>query len=131
VEVPALPVDCTAIHLEGHAFGLGDVNRLEVISKANLSLDRLVIIIGGRRLVERSTLLRNVDVDDLLGRHAVDGAKVERVSVLQVVDVGSVVHESLLKSGAICVALVVAWEGISKAPALCYESNIPMVQGSQ
>jgi hypothetical protein len=40
--------------------------------------------------------------------HAVDGAKVERVGVLQVVDVRPVVHQSLLKSGAICVALIVA-----------------------
>ena len=107
MEVPFLPVDGTAIHLEGHAFGLGDVNRLEVVSKANLSLDRLVIVIGGRCLVKRSTLFGNVDVDDLLGRHAVDRAKVERVSVLQVVDIGSVVHQGLLESGAVCIALVV------------------------
>jgi hypothetical protein len=67
-----------------------------------------VIEVGGRRLVERSTLLRNVDVDNLLCLHAVDGAKVEWVSVLQVVDVGPVVHQGLLESGAICVAFVVA-----------------------
>ena len=67
-----------------------------------------MIEVGGRRLVERSTLLRNVDVDDLLGLHAVDRAEVEGVSVLQVVDAGSVVHQGLLESGAIGVALVVA-----------------------
>jgi hypothetical protein len=39
MEVPALPVDSTAIQLEGYAFRLGDVDRLEVISQANFSLD--------------------------------------------------------------------------------------------
>ena len=108
MERPFLPVDSTAIQREGYTFRLGDVDRLEVISKANLSLDRLVVVVGGRRLVERATLFGNVDVDDLLGLHAVDGAEVERVSVLQVVDAGPVVHQGLLESGAIGVALVVA-----------------------
>jgi hypothetical protein len=40
--------------------------------------------------------------------HAVDRAEVERVSVLQVVDVGPVVHQGLLESGAVCVAFIVA-----------------------
>ena len=115
MEVPFLPVDITAVQLEGHAFRLGNVDRLEVISEADLSLNGLVIVVSRRRLVKRSTLLRNIDMHDLLGLHVEDGAKVERISVLQVVNAGPVVHQSLLKSGAIGVTLVVAFWIVSVA----------------
>lgn len=131
VEIPPLPVDGTAVQLEGYTFRLGDVNRLEVISQANFSLDRLVVVVGRRCLVERATLFRNVNVDDLFGLHAVDGAEVEWVGVLQVVDARSVVHQGLLESGAIGVALVIAWKLISIALVSNVETNTPMVQGSQ
>ena len=108
MEVPFLPVNSTAIQLEGYAFRLGDVNRLEVISKADFSLNRLMIEVGGRRLVKRSTLIGDVDVDDFLCLNVEDGAEIEWVSVLQVVNAGPVIHQSLLKSGAIGVTLVVA-----------------------
>ena len=96
MEVPLLPADRTAVQLEGHTLRLSDVDWLEVIPQANLSLDRLMIEVGGRRLVERTTLLWNVDVDDLLCLDVEDGAEVERVRVLQVVDAGPVIHQGLL-----------------------------------
>lgn len=131
MEVPLLPVNGTTIQLEGYAFRLGNVDRLEVIPKANLSLDRLMIEVGGRRLVERTTLLGNVDVDDLLRFDVENGAEIEWVSVLQVIDAGSVVHQGLLKSGAVGVAFIVAFESVSLAFVLnygiCMHTNGPRI----
>jgi hypothetical protein len=109
VEVPFLPVDGAAVQFERHTFGLGDVNWLEIIPEANLFLDGLVIKIGRRCFVEGSAFFGNVNVNDLLCLDVENGAKVERVSILKVVDAGSVVHQSLLKSRAIGVAFIVAF----------------------
>jgi hypothetical protein len=109
VEVPFLPIDSAAIQLEGHAFRLGDMDRLEVISEANLLLNEFMIEVGGRCCVERSALLRNVNMNDLLCLNVEDGAEVERVGVLQIIDAGSVIHDSLLKSGTVGITFVITY----------------------
>jgi hypothetical protein len=109
VEVPFLPIDSAAIQLEGHAFRLGDMDRLEVISEANLLLNEFMIEVGGRCCVERSALLRDVNVNDLLCLNVEDGAEVERVGVLQIIDAGSVIHDSLLKSGTVGITFVITY----------------------
>ena len=84
--------------------------RLEVVSEAKFLLNGLMVEVGRRRSIERTTLLRNVDMDDLLCLDVENWAEVERVGVLEVVDVRSVVHQSLLKSRTIGVALVIAYQ---------------------
>lgn len=132
MEVPLLPVNGTAVQLEGHTFRLGYVYWLEVVSEANLSLNELVIEVGRRRCVEWPALFGHINVDDLLCLNVEDGAKVEWVGVLEVVDAGSVVHNSLLESGAIGIALVVSFRGGQYMSLYsCINGSIPMVQGSQ
>jgi hypothetical protein len=83
------------------------MDRLEVISEANLPLNGFMIKVSRRRCVERSAFLRNVDVDDFLCLDVENRTEVERVGVLEIINAGSVVHESLLKSGSISVALII------------------------
>ena len=71
---------------------------LEIISQADGTLDGLRIIVRRRCCVEWSALLGDVDVNNLLCLDVVDWAEVERVRVLEVIDVRPVVHQSLLKS---------------------------------
>jgi hypothetical protein len=66
--------------------------------QADGALNRLGIVVCRRCCVERTALLRDVDVDDFLCLNVVDGTEIERVSVLEVVDIWSVVHQSLLES---------------------------------
>jgi thermostable 8-oxoguanine DNA glycosylase len=72
-----------------------------------------MVKVGGRSCVERSAFLRNVDVDDFLCLDVEDRTEIERVGVLKIINAGSVVHQSLLKSGSISVALIVTFETIS------------------
>lgn len=50
------------------------------------------MVVIRRRLVERSSNRRDIDVNDLLGIRIIDGAEIERVGVLAVIDVWAVVH---------------------------------------
>lgn len=97
VEVPFLPVDSPSVQLERHTFGLSNMNRLEIVPEANFLLNRLRIVISRRCFVQRPALFGDVDVNDFLGFDIVDWTEVERVGILQVVDVGPVVHQSLLE----------------------------------
>jgi hypothetical protein len=108
VEIPFLPVDGAAVQLETDTLWLSHVDRLEIISEANLPLNEFMIEVSRRRCVERSAFLRNVDMDDLLCLDVEDRTEIKRVGVLKIINAGSVVHQSLLKSGSISVALIVA-----------------------
>lgn len=85
------------------------MNGFEVVSEAKFLLDGLMVKVSWRRLVERSALLRNINVNDFLCFDVEDGAKIERVGVLKVIDARPVVHKGLLKSGAISVAFIIAY----------------------
>jgi hypothetical protein len=98
VEVPFLPIDSPAIQFERYTLGLSDVDWLEIVSQANGTLDRLRVIVRRWCCVERAAFLGDVDVDNLLCLDVVDRTEVERVSVLEVIDVRPVVHQSLLES---------------------------------
>lgn len=82
---------------------------LEIVSEADLPLNGLVIEVGRRCCVKRSAFLGNVDMDNLLCLDVEDRTEIERISVLEIVNAGSVIHQSLLKSRTISVALVVTW----------------------
>lgn len=113
VEVPILPINGATVQFERHAFRLSDVDWFEVVSETNVFLDGFGVEVSGRRFVERPAFLWDVNVDNLAGLNVIDWAEVQRVSVLQVIDVGPVIHESLLESRAIGESFVVAAIGIS------------------
>lgn len=109
VEVPVLPGDLAALHLEGDALGLSDVDGLEVGAVA-----AGLLLYGGRGVVYGGGLAEgpadggDVDGDDGLLVGVVDGAEVEGVLVLAGVRVRAVVHEGLLEADGVAVALIVA-----------------------
>ena len=98
VEVPLLPIDSPTVQFERYALGLSDVDWLEIVPQADGALDRLRIVVCRRCCVERTAFLGYIDVNDFLCLNVVDGAEIERVSVLEVVDIWTVVHQCLLKS---------------------------------
>lgn len=110
MELPVLPLNLAAgaRHLEGDALGLGDVDGLQVSSVTTLLLDGEVVVLQGRVQPQRSANLGDIDGDNLLLSGVPDGAEVQRVLVLAVVDIGAVVHQSLLKTHAASESLVVA-----------------------
>lgn len=108
MELPVLPLDLAALDGEGHALGLGDVDGFEVLAVATAGLDSGRMVVQRRSLGEGAAYLGNVDGDYLLFVGVVDGAEIERVLVLAVVDVRSVVHEGLLQADLVAVALIVA-----------------------
>lgn len=98
MEVPLLPIDSPTVQFERYALGLSDVDWLEIVPQADGALDRLRIVVCRRCCVERTAFLGYIDVNDFLCLNVVDGAEIERVSVLEVVDIWTVVHQCLLKS---------------------------------
>lgn len=123
---PVLPLDGAAIHLEGHALGLGDLDWLEVVAEATLGLDGFGMVVDWWGLVQRATNWWDVDVDDGLGVGAVDGAEVEGVGVLGVVWVWAVVHQRLLQSDVATEALIVSngpWVAVDLVHVLWWNTN--------
>jgi hypothetical protein len=108
VDVPLLPVDHPSIHFERDALGLGDVDGLDIRSISAHLLDRVGMVAVRLGLVEWSPHRGDVNVHDRLGLGVVDGAEVERVAILRVVDVRTVVHQRLLQTDIASEALVVS-----------------------
>ena len=67
VDFPILPVDDPAVHSEGYAFRLGDVDWFQIFSIASVGFDGGGVVIEGGRLVQGSADWWDVDVDDILG----------------------------------------------------------------
>jgi hypothetical protein len=109
VELPVLPLNlaASARHLEGDTLGLGDVDGLQVGPVATLLLDGKVVVLDRGFQSQRATDLGNVDGNNLLLNRVPDGAEVQRVLVLAVVDVRAEVHQSLLKSNVAAESLIV------------------------
>lgn len=108
VELPILPLDLSAGELEGDALGVGDIDRFEVLAVSAAGLNGSRVVVDGGGLAERPPDLGNIDGNDLLLVGVEDGAEVERVLVLAVVELGAVVHEGLLEADAAAEALVIS-----------------------
>lgn len=93
------------------------MDRFKVVSEPDILLDRLSIEVSCRCFVQWPTFLWNIDGDDLLSFDVVDGAEVQGICVLQVVNVGSVVHECLLESRAVGESLVISVKKGESMPA--------------
>lgn len=74
------------------------MDRFEVISETDGLLDGFSIKISCRCLVQWPAFLWDIYMDDFLSFDIVDGTEVERESVLQVINVGPIVHDGLLES---------------------------------
>jgi len=96
VNVPVLPVDDTVVDLEAYAFGLRDVYGLEVGPEASFCFNGCWVVVVWWCLVNRSPDFWYVDVDDLLFVGVKYRAEIERIGILRIIHVGSVVHQSLL-----------------------------------
>lgn len=133
VKLPVLPAQCPALHREGYTFWLCDIDGLEVCTEATLCFDCGGMIVVRCGFVEGSSNRGNIDVDDLLCVGVEDGAEIEGVCVLAVVDVGAVVHESLLQAHIASKALIIAdcpsWVGVNMGKASLnsgtYDHNTP------
>jgi hypothetical protein len=66
VDIPVLPVNTSAIYLEGNSLWLGNVDRLDIGAVAALLLNGLGVIVIGSCLVHRSPYWRNINVYDPL-----------------------------------------------------------------
>lgn len=113
MEVPILPINGTSIQFERHALRLSDINWFELVSETDVLLNRFSIEVSCGRFVEWSTFLWDIDVDDLLGFDVINRAKIQREGVLQVINVWSVIHESLLESRAVGESFVVSTTNVS------------------
>lgn len=98
MQLPILPANNSSIYRKRDTLWLCDIYGLDVCSEAALLLDRCGMIVVGRRLVDRSSNGRNIDMDYFLSIGIVYGREIERVAVLAVIDMWTVVHESLLKT---------------------------------
>lgn len=105
---PVLPFDFAAVHGEGHAFGLADVDRFQVSAVAEFLTDRVGVVVIRRGLVQGSSDRRHVDMDDFLQVAVVYRAEIQRVGVLRIIHVWTVVHQGLLQAHSVAEALVVA-----------------------
>jgi hypothetical protein len=105
---PVHPADSTAIDLEGYAFGLSNVDWFEVSSESAFCFNCCCVVIVWWCGVDWAADFWNIDVDDFVGVCVEDGTKVERVCVLTVVLVGSIVHESLLETDSGAESFVIA-----------------------
>lgn len=107
MDLPFLPADCAAVDGKRYATGLRDVDGLDICAEATLCFDRFCVEIGGCSTIQRTPYLGNVNVNDLFRVGVEDGAKVEWEGVLAVVDVGAVVHESLLETDIAAEPLII------------------------
>lgn len=110
MELPILPLNLAsgATELEGHTLGLGDLNGLQIRPVTALALDGKVMVVHGGGLDDRPADLGDIDGNDLLLEGVPDGAEVQGVLVLAVVDVGPVVQKRLLQAPIGTEALIVA-----------------------
>ena len=92
VDFPILPFDEAVLDGEGDTFRLGDIDRFEVFAVSTFGFDGCWVVIVGSGLIDGPAYWRDVDVYDFLLVAVIDGGKVERVGVLTVVDVWTVVH---------------------------------------
>lgn len=108
VDGPVLPLDDSAVDGEADAFGLGNVDGLQVGPVTTHLFDGLDMVVVGRSLADGSANFGDVDVDDLFLVRVINRAEVERIRVLRVVNMRSVVHECLLKSDAVAKSFIIA-----------------------
>ena len=96
MKLPILPFDDPPVNLERDPLWLSDVQRLQIFPIAPFGFN------GGWVIVVRWCLIKwpphgwNVNVDDGLGIGIEDWGKVQRVGVLIVIGMRSVVHQGLL-----------------------------------
>lgn len=108
VDVPLLPVDSTSVDTERNTLWLSDVNGLNIRPVTTIFLNRRGVVVVGRRLADGPPDRRDIDVNDLLRFRIEDRAEVQRKRVLRIVNVGTVVHKSLLQTNTIAETLVVS-----------------------
>lgn len=108
MKFPILPFNLSAFQLERRTLGLGNFQRLQVCTITTLGIDIGWIIVYSGLSPQRASRLGDVNVDNLVLVTVVDGAKVQRILILAVVDVRSEVHQRLLEPHVAAKSLVVA-----------------------
>lgn len=108
MDIPVLPVNGSALDLEGDALRLCDIYWLDIRSVSSLCLNACWVVIVGLGLVDGSADVGDVDVDDLLLVRVENGAEIEGEGVLAVVHMRSVIHKCLLQSNIAAKSVIVA-----------------------
>ena len=96
MDLPILPFHHPSIDRERNTFRLGNIDRFQVIPIATLRFDRGGMIVRNRGFVDRPPDGRNIDMNDFLRVGIENRSEVQGECVLAVIDVGSIIHESLL-----------------------------------
>lgn len=107
VNLPVDPLHDVSIDLERNAFRLCDIDGLEICAETAFCFDSSGVVVVWGGLVDGSPYWWNINVNDLMSICVEDWAEVEWIRVLAVVDVGAVVHESLLQSDGAAKSLII------------------------
>ena len=97
MQFPILPTDNSSIYRKRDTLRLCDIYGFQVCTEAALFLNCCGVVVVGRCLVDWSSNGRDVNMYNFLGIGIVYGREIERVAVLAVIDVWTVVHQSLLE----------------------------------
>lgn len=108
VNIPFLPVNHSSVHIERNTLWLSDIDWLDIRAISARLFHRLNMIVVWSGLAEWSTNFGDINVDDALGLGIVDGTEIKGVTVLRVIDVRSVVHQSLLETDIASEAFIIA-----------------------
>ena len=107
MDAPVLPFDRPSLDAERDALRLGDVDRLKVCPVPAFFLNRGLVVVVWLRFAERSSHGWDINVDDLFRLCIVDRAEVQWECVLRIINVGPVIHQSLLQTNVGTESLVV------------------------
>ena len=106
MDFPILPFNHSIVHLERDTFRLSDVDRLYIFSVPSVCFDgRRMIIISGC-LIQRSPNRRDINMNNLLSICVEDRGEIQRKSVLAVIHMRTIVHQSLLQTDLIAESLI-------------------------
>lgn len=89
MHAPVVPLERPSFKVEGDALRLLNIDGLHIVTIP--VTDRFGMIVERWRSVERSPLLRHIDMNDFALVRVVDGAEVQREAVLVVVGMRAIV----------------------------------------
>lgn len=93
---PVLPFNNPAINSKRDTLGLSNVDWFQIFPVTTFRFNCCGMIIIGRRLADRSPNGGNIDVNNFLRICIKDGGKIQRICVLTVIDMRSIIHQGLL-----------------------------------
>ena len=107
VQFPVRPADVPAVHLERHALWLSNVDGFQISTEATFCFNCSCMVVVWWCLVEWPADCRHINVDNLLCVCVKDRAEVQRIAVLAVIRMRSVVHQRLLQTNFCSKALII------------------------